>query len=68
MKNNSQDQSKMTLLKALKSALGAIAGVQTKENLERDFAQSNPLIFIVAGVIITGVFIGSLILIASFIV
>ncbi|MCR6650110.1 MAG: DUF2970 domain-containing protein [Cellvibrionaceae bacterium] len=57
----------MPLLKALISALSAIAGVQSKENLERDFSQNSPFIFILAGLIIAGLFIGSLIIAASFI-
>ncbi|MBU2984117.1 DUF2970 domain-containing protein [Saccharophagus degradans] len=58
----------MFFLTAIKSALCAIIGVQSKENLERDFSRSNPLAFIVAGIIITGFLIGTLISIAKLIV
>lgn len=57
----------MSFFKALKSAVSAVFGVQTQEQLEQDFSQSNPLVFIFAGLVVTALFIGTLVLIASFI-
>ena len=48
----------MEFLKVMKSVLSAMIGVQKKKNLEEDFAKSNAMPFIIAGIIMTLVFIG----------
>ncbi len=47
----------MEFLKVLKSVMAAMIGVQKKKNLEEDFSKSSPLPFIIAGIIMTFVFI-----------
>ncbi len=47
----------MEFLKVLKSVMAAMIGVQNKKNLREDFSKSSPLPFIIAGIIMTLVFI-----------
>ena len=47
----------MEFLRAIKSVLSAMIGVQKKQNLENDFSKSSATPFIVAGIIMTVVFI-----------
>jgi uncharacterized membrane protein YhdT len=46
-----------TFLQAIKSVLAAFIGVQSEANRERDFTQGKPSHFILAGLILTLVFI-----------
>jgi len=41
----------------LKSAMSAAIGVQSEANRERDFSQGKPMHFIIAGVLLTMVFL-----------
>jgi hypothetical protein len=50
----------MSLIRSFKSVLAAFFGVQSLENRDRDFAQGNPVHFIIVGLICTVAFIGSL--------
>ena len=45
------------LFKVALSVLAAAIGVQNKENHERDFSEGNPVVFIVAGLIFTALFV-----------
>ncbi len=47
----------MEFLKVIKSVMSAMIGVQNKKNLQEDFSKSSPLPFIVAGIIMTLIFI-----------
>ncbi len=47
------------------SVLAAAVGVQNKRNLEKDFDQSSPYPYIVAGVVFTAAFVLTLILIVK---
>jgi len=47
----------MEFLKVIKSVLSAMIGVQKKKNLEEDFSKNNAMPFIIAGIIMTLVFI-----------
>lgn len=47
------------------SVLGAAIGVQKRANLEKDFSQSSPLPYIVAGVVFTIIFMLTLIFIVK---
>ena len=47
----------MEFLNVIKSVFSAMIGVQKKKNLEKDFAKSSPTPFIIAGIIMTLVFI-----------
>lgn len=46
------------MLSAIRSALAAALGVQSSANRERDFEQGKPVHFIVAGLLVTLMFIG----------
>jgi len=50
----------METLRIIKSVLAAMIGVQKRQNLEADFAKSSPTPFIIAGIIMTLVFIISI--------
>ena len=62
------ESTKPQFLTILITVLAAAVGVQNKKNLERDFSQSSPLPFIVAGVLFTVFFVVALITLVSFIV
>lgn len=47
------------------STFAAAVGVQNKKALEKDFSNSSPLPFIVAGIIFTVLFMGTIIIIAN---
>ena len=49
----------METLRIIKSVLSAMVGVQNKKNLKEDFSKSSPMPFIIAGIIMTLVFIGT---------
>lgn len=50
----------METLRIIKSVLAAMIGVQKKQNLEEDFSKSSATPFIIAGIVMTLVFIGSI--------
>ena len=54
------DPVKPTFFQILISAIGAAIGVQRSEVRERDFQSDSPIPFILAGLIVTFVFIGTL--------
>jgi len=58
----------ITILSAIKSALAALIGVQSEENRQRDFSSDSSTPFILAGVIITIVFVVSLIGLATLVI
>lgn len=47
----------MEFLRAIKSVMAAMIGVQKKKNLEEDFSKKNAMPFIVAGIFMTLMFI-----------
>lgn len=47
----------MEYIRVIKSVLSAMIGVQKKKNLQEDFSKSNATPFIVAGIIMTLLFI-----------
>ena len=47
----------MEFLRAIKSVMSAMIGVQKRKNLEEDFSKTTAMPFIVAGIIMTLVFI-----------
>ena len=47
----------LTPWQVLKSILSAAFRVQTRENRERDFNHGNPIVFIIAGLIFTAMFV-----------
>ena len=50
------------------SVLQAMFGVQSSENRERDFAQGNPAVFLVVGLMMTIIFMLNLFLFVNYIV
>ena len=52
-----------SFVKLVLSALAAAFGVQSRKNLEDDFAQRSPLPFIVAGIVFTAAFVLTLVLV-----
>jgi hypothetical protein len=50
----------METLRIIKSVLAAMIGVQKKQNLEEDFSKSSATPFIIAGIVMTLVFIISI--------
>ena len=49
------------LFKVALSVLAAAIGVQNKENQERDFSEGNPVVFIIAGLVFTVLFVLTLV-------
>lgn len=47
----------MEFLKVIKSVMSAMIGVQKKKNLEEDFSKSSAAPFIIAGIIMTLIFV-----------
>lgn len=50
----------MEYFKVIKSVFAAMIGVQKKKNLEEDFAKSSATPFIIAGILMTLVFVISI--------
>jgi hypothetical protein len=50
----------MNLWQTIKSVLSAFIGVQNSENRERDFKKGNPVVFLIVGLVVTVVFLGSI--------
>ena len=47
----------MEFLRVIKSVMSAMIGVQKKKNLEEDFSKSSATPFIIAGIIMTIIFV-----------
>lgn len=45
------------MLQVIKSVLAAFFGVQSEKNRQRDFQQSSPLPYVLAGLLLAGVFV-----------
>lgn len=58
---------KPSFVEVLLSVFPAALGVQNSKNQERDFTSGNPVVFIVAGLIFTIVFIATLVTIVHFV-
>ena len=50
----------MEFLRAIRSVMSAMIGVQKKKNLQEDFSKKSAMPFIVAGILMTFVFIMTL--------
>lgn len=55
----------MTFRQIVGSVLAAALGVQSSKNRERDFRQGRPIVFIIAGLLFTGLFIGTVYTVVS---
>jgi len=66
-KTSEQKPAKPGLGSLVKSILAAAIGVQTDKNREKDFAQGNPLAFIIGGFVFTALFILTIAMIVGFV-
>lgn len=57
-----------TILQVIKSVLAAFIGIQSKENRELDFTEGKVSHYIVIGVIVTVLFIATLVFVVSMII
>lgn len=62
-----QESGSLTFLSVVMSTLAAAIGVQSKANKERDFKHGSAGPFIVAGLIFTALFVGTLVLVVRFV-
>mgnify|MGYP000126000247 CR=1 FL=1 len=63
--NNSDDQQTLTLIQTFKSVLWALLGVQSKENLVRDFSRGKASHFIITGLVFVILFVLSLVFVVN---
>jgi hypothetical protein len=59
--------SKAKIIQLIKSVFSAAIGVQSDENRRKEFEQGSLLTYVIAGIIFTVLFIGSLVLLVSII-
>ncbi|MFT7185136.1 MAG: hypothetical protein ACI84K_000509 [Pseudohongiellaceae bacterium] len=62
---NSEDKNTLTLLQTFKSVLSALLGVQSKENLVRDFSRGKASHFIFTGLVFVILFVLTLVLLVN---
>ncbi len=67
MTNSKNKNSTISTMAVVKSTFAAALGVQSAENRERDFQHGSPKAFIIAGLIFTVLFIGTVITVVSFV-
>lgn len=65
---NKKDTKKIGLWHLVISTLGAAFGVQSHKIHEKDFQQSSPIPYIIAGIVFTALFILSLVFIVSLVI
>jgi|AZIJ01.1.fsa_nt_gi hypothetical protein len=65
IEEQAQDQKKPKTFDLLKSTLSAAIGVQSNANREKDFTHGNIKTFVVAGIIFTVLFIGTVITVVN---
>jgi len=58
---------KPSLLQVIKAVLGALVGVQSEQQRQQDFSATSPLPYIVVGVIVTLLFVVTLLLVVSWV-
>ena len=60
-----KESNPISLITALISVFRAAFGVQKRENMERDLNATNPKVFILAALIFTSLFIGTLLIVVK---
>ena len=55
--NAGNSSNRPTIWQVIMSVLAAALGVQNRKNRKRDFTHGNPVVFIIAGVIFTALFV-----------
>lgn len=63
-----EEKSRPGFFAVMLSVIAAAFGVQSEDNRERDFSQGNPVVYIVAGLVFTAVFVLTLIGIVALVV
>ncbi len=66
--NESNKQEKLSLKELSGSVVAAAIGVQSSENRKRDFGRGRPYQFVIAGILATALFVGSVMLTVNLIV
>ncbi len=56
---------KVGIISLILTVMAAAIGVQTRKNLEKDFSQSSPIPYIIAGVIFTFIFMATVIFVVK---
>ena len=62
---NSTDKNSLTLLQTFKSVLWALIGVQSRENLVRDFSRGKASHFIITGLVFVTLFVLMLVVVVN---
>lgn len=62
-KNSESKPARLSFWQTLRSVLAAFFGVQSSQARKRDFSSGNPLAFVVVALLMTGLFVLSLILV-----
>ena len=57
-----------SILQVIKSVLSAFVGIQSKENRELDFTQGKTIHYILVGLVVTVLFIATLVFVVSMII
>ena len=57
MTEQKDQNDQLTTWQVVTSVFAAALGVQTRENRERDFSKGNPIVFILAGLVFTALFV-----------
>jgi hypothetical protein len=68
MKYKPDQQKSPSLREVASSVLAAAFGVQNRKNSERDFTKGNPVVFVIAGLIFTILFVMTIIGVVSLII
>lgn len=64
--NTDNSQKKLSLIQLIGSLFAGAIGVQSGKNRERDFETNSLMPFIIGGLIFTGLFVGSVILLVNY--
>jgi hypothetical protein len=64
-KENEQEQRTLNMLQVVGSVLAAGFGVQSSRNRERDFKEGRFATFVVAGILFTALFVGTVYLVVT---
>ena len=62
---DSGNRRKISLIETVGSVLSAALGIQTENNRRRDFEGGSPKLFLIVGLLLTLIFIGSIMLLVK---
>ena len=63
-----KDQPKGSIFRTIKAVMWSFVGLRSRNSFEQDVAQLNPVHIVVAGLVGVFVFVGSLVLLATWVV